>query len=200
MHNLILCGAACAVFAVTSSASADLVLSTGPITGSSLAPVVQLSANPAGAGTVVHGTVQGTDIGVTLSSDETLVTTRPSPLNFRTNDRGFNDLTIAIDDPRIAFDQGVIDLLVLQPTSAVFTANFADGTSSVQTLELTEVEGVSIAFAGTDGDLLQSVSFTTSRDISSMLGLGLGGFVSVPEPASLSVLLAGGGLLLRRRR
>lgn len=94
------------------------------------------------------------------------------------------------------------------PLDVLATATYTDSSTQAVTSTLSNVKGATDTFVSFLAPLgegistlnLQSFQTGTTTPVSTRIAIDDLGFITIPEPASLTLLLAGGTLLLARRR
>lgn len=157
-----------------------------------------------GNGLLSSSTLQGrtnqTDSIIDFMGDEPLITRGSGQAGIAAGDGGLTTLTIEPADDLIVFTGMSFNLFAIEDGEVTISAVTTTGTET-RTLGLRR-NGQNRFTLTTDDDdqLVQSVSFNSTVDLSDVRQVRLQNLAAVPEPATLGLLAMGGLLTLRRRR
>jgi hypothetical protein len=181
-------------------ANAAFILTTGNDGGGSVDNVV---FDPCGLGnqlpgTTVQGCLQGdTSRLVNFTSSSTLVADGGQASITGLNGAAFHDLTIALAPPQAGYTRLVFNIDAIAGSGQTGITFNLTGTGTPTQFQSTLGQNGSnfFTFTATDGDIIQSVSFTTLANVNAVGDVAQVRIAAVPVPEPMSLALFGAGLL-----
>lgn len=147
------------------------------------------------AGTMVEGVTNQTEALIQFFGTEPLVVTASGQARIEADDDGFTDLLIDPDGD-VTFDGLGFNLFAEADGQVTITGHRVGEPDVSETFSLSRNGQNRFVVQATNGDRLESVSFSSNVDISDIRQVRITG---IPEPTATALLAAGGLIALRRR-